>query len=854
MKEWRFIKLTKGEKSPTVCWLISILAILLSVETGWAHTQDTVRKSIYPPDMKQKSKLYNKLWGTHYRKVYSIPVSVDAVTLKTLQGGVEVVDQADPFYGIYLKNSQDNLFLMKPLGGATSFLESEFFQEMYNKKDFSGTYMDQFIGDAYTIINPYTFMAADFMARKIGLPTRNSHIYYMEGKVLNDTILDGSSIRNKLVCLIDVPDVYTQKNILSTKDLLRKLHESKSNEVAQPEYIRSRLYDMLVGDWNKVPENWNWIAVHTPDSVRYLPVVIDRNHAFTKVDGLLFKQMLRVLGLGFIINYDESPKDINKLNSLAYALDMAFASGSDESVWLKETRILQDSLTDKTIDDAFQTLPFAVRKVETDPIRQKLKLRRDTLDYIARKYFKLLQKTPVITGTNQADRIVIDRFGSDSLRIRIFVPDHVVPSFDRLYSSEYTGDIWLYGLEGNDRYEVNGVAEKAPTVYLIAGPGDNSYQVESGKHLRIYSYKKDKGRLDSLRHVKKIITDNERVHTYDYKKIKHHDLSFTPWGFYDSDLGISLGAFVTYTKYGFKQSPYTYRHRIGYNYLRGFMYQGMFPFYDERKSFNLDAFIGSPKNFSNFFGFGNETDGFKDEKKNYNRVSLRQYSFTPSFQWDFRKEQRITLSAIFEMYKAKKEENRYITKYYPSDDPIFKMNLYTGLEAAYQYKKSFSSLFSNFQTVLTGGWKMNIKDAGRNFPYADLDISADFNILERFTFATMIRGKAIFNNKYDFFQAAHTELRGYRTSRFVGKQALYQHNDFRFDMGELRNPFTPVKYGFFAGFDYGRVWYPGEHSDKWHTSYGGGLWITFINKFTTKYSCFGSKDTVRFMFALGLGF
>ena len=74
------------------------------------------------------------------------------------------------------------------------------------------------------------------------------------------------------------------------------------------------------------------------------------------------------------------------------------------------------------------------------------------------------------------------------------------------------------------------------------------------------------------------------------------------------------------------------------------------------------------------------------------------------------------------------------------------------------------------------------------------------------------------------------------------------------DMGKIQNPFTPLKYGLFVGFDYGRVWFPGEYSHQWHTAYGGGFWLTVINKITTKYSWFGSKDSVRFLFELGLGF
>lgn len=125
---------------------------------------------------------------------------------------------------------------------------------------------------------------------------------------------------------------------------------------------------------------------------------------------------------------------------------------------------------------------------------------------------------------------------------------------------------------------------------------------------------------------------------------------------------------------------------------------------------------------------------------------------------------------------------------------------------------------------------------------------------DRFTWASLIKGTVLFDNDYEFYQAATIDLRGFRDNRFIGKQSFYQYSDLRLDMGKLKNPFTPLKYGLFAGFDYGRVWFPGERSHSWHTSYGGGIWLTFLNKFTTKYSWFGSTDSFRFAFELGLGF
>jgi len=104
---------------------------------------------------------------------------------------VKVVEQVADFQGLLLENNQQQLCLLKPLGGYTTFIESKFFQEVYNKKVFKNTYLDQFIGDAYTIINPYTFISADYLARSSGLSSNNSRIFYLPEHSTRDTVANG---------------------------------------------------------------------------------------------------------------------------------------------------------------------------------------------------------------------------------------------------------------------------------------------------------------------------------------------------------------------------------------------------------------------------------------------------------------------------------------------------------------------------------------------------------------------------------------------------------------------------------------------------------------------------------------
>ena len=114
----------------------------------------------------------------------------------------------------------------------------------------------------------------------------------------------------------------------------------------------------------------------------------------------MFKQMLKMLSLDFICNYDSLIlKDTKKINKLAFALDMAVAGRSDESVWIRQAQEIRKQMTDSLIDSAFTYLPEGVKHDEIELIKQKLKRRRLELEAVASQYYRLLPEpiNPIIS-------------------------------------------------------------------------------------------------------------------------------------------------------------------------------------------------------------------------------------------------------------------------------------------------------------------------------------------------------------------------------------------------------------------------------------------------------------------------
>ncbi len=814
-----------------------------------------IQKPIYTESPKKHGGFYHWAWGKHYSELYYQPVTARTVSLNSLFGGLSIKEQLPKLHALILEDKRNHLYMLKPLGGSSSFLESKFFQSVYKQEDFKDTYLNDFIQEAYTVVHPYMFVVSENLAESAQVGSSGSSILYVVGGNGCDTISDGSAVENKLSSISHLPDLRDKTVLNEVEALIDKLHEDNFAKVDQKTYIRARLFDMLIGDWNKISENWYWIPTSAGDSTVYIPQTLDRSHAFSRVDGVFFKELLNMLGVGFITNYEGELKNLKKFNKLSYALDIALTQNCTAVAWQEQAKLLKTQLTDAAINEAFSKLPKEMQNAEADELKKNLIQRRNHLEETAMKYYVYTQKTPVVTGSNKSERFVIDQDDNKDLNIRIYdkATDRLI--LNKKYLRKYTKEIWLYGLGGDDEFEVD-KKKRNISLLLIGGEGKNDYKIHRGKNVSVYEYKTEKERLKDIKTANVIIPNDESALDYDYQRLKYSTISFTPIGIYDSDLGLNLGTSVAYTIYGFRRAPYTRRHQISYDYTNGFTYQGIFPSYDHKKSLHVAAYFGSPAYFSNFFGFGNDTRGYKDEKKNYNRVNITKYMLAPALYYNMTKEQTFNVFSSFEVYKVKnpKDRDRFINTVYEDGSRMFSSQYYMNLGGTYDLNKKMNGFVSSVSFSGTLGWNINMGDPKRNYAYMKGKIGINLKITDRITFATQVKGTALFSDKYEFYQAATTELRGFRENRFIGKQSLYQYSDIRLDMGKLQNPLTPLKYGVFAGIDHGRVWYEGETSDKWHSSYGGGFWLTILRKFTGKFSYFGSSDGSRFMFQLGMGF
>ena len=840
--------------------------------------QTTKDTSIYTAKMTTKGAAYRFLWGNHYRKYYSMKIHAKAVSLDTIYGGLKptIAGGGHQSFSLRLEDKTGKEYVMRALKkSATRFIQSvEAFKDQSVEKDFRDTYAENFVMDFYTTSHPYTPFVVGKLADKVGVNHTNPMLYYVpKQKALG---LFNENFGNELYLIEerptdewkDLPSFGKPNKIVGTDDVLANLTADEKYEVDEKSYMRARMFDMLIGDWDRHQDQWRWGEYKENGKVIYRPIPRDRDQAFTKYDGNLLVLLLKMPPLRHMKKFSSDLKSVKWFNRSAHNLDLAFVTKSYEKDWVEQAKYVAANLSDADIDKAFQSLPNEVKDKTIDKIKSQLKIRRKHLERYAREYYKILQKTVLVVGTEKKDKFVITRTGNATqVQVYRMKKEGEELVHDRMYQCPETKELWVYGLNDEDIFEVGGSGNKKIKIRLLGGQDNDTYYITSGRKVSLYDFKSNNV-INNPGHAKTTLSNNYELNTYDYKKPKYNVFAGYPLIGFNPDDGIKMGGVINYTVNGFKRYPYSHRHAIKGNYYfatNGFelSYKGIFPRAIGKWNLILDAVYTSPNFSVNFFGIGNETVNYdKEVGRDYNRVKIRTIKVTPSLQWNGEMGGAFLTKLAFERNQIANTPNRYVTFPNAVNADVFNYNNFADVNAEYSYEnydnQSNPTLGITFS--LLGGYKMNLDETEQRFPYGEGALGFNYRISSdgKLVLATLIKSKTMFDDNYEFYQAptvgGDMDLRGFRNQRFSGKTTFYQSTDLRFNLGKLRSGFAPMTYGFFGGFDYGRVWVKNDTSDKWHQSFGGGVWLNGVNLITTKLSYFHSTDGGRVSFGLGFGF
>lgn len=836
--------------------------------------------SIYTMDETNKSAFYKAIWGNHYRELYSKPVNVKVVVLDTLMGGLIPLKRGggQQSKSLRLEDKSGKQFVMRALKKSTiKFLQANAFQDVYIGSALDGSVVDKFLADFYTTSHPYTPFAISGLADAIDVPHTNPELFYIPKQkrlgVYNDEFGDELYMIEEHVgnSQLALESFGKPKEILSTADVLQEIHKSGKAIVDEPSYIRARLFDMLLGDWDRHEDQWRWALFKNEDGTEICkPIPRDRDQAFSKYDGPLITFLTRVIpGLRKMQSYDEDLRSVKWFATSPYHLDLTLLNSSEWGEWEKEAKYIQEEITDQIIEEAFKSVPSEIQGSTVIDIKTKLKGRRGNLVKIANDYYQYLSKFEVVTGTQKADDFRITRLPNGKTTIKINRKDLGI--LDRTFSHVFTKEIWIYGLDGKDSFTVDGDGDHLITLKIIGGKKNDSYNFKNTRKVKLYDYKSKENTIVNKR-SKKWLVDDYDINNYDHKKANYNFNQLLPIIGANPDDGFKVGLLYNHMFHGLQRNPFTRKHVFSAAYYTAtsgydFSYKGEFSNIFHKWNFGAEGIYTSPNFATNFFGFGNETLYDNDAVDlDFNRIRVRKWKTAISLIYRGKNGGSFHFKPLIESFEVENTDGRFINdpNNIPINSSVFEKQTYGGGEIAYEFENKDNPAFPTLglDVRLAAGYKTNIDNtiAENSFGYLQPEIAIDHKLTKSgsLVFATKLGGELILGDDFEFYHAAviggNNGLRGFRNERFTGKQSFYQNIDLRMPLGGLRTSIIPIRFGLTGSFDYGRVWVTNDMSKQWHNSYGGSLWVSGVEAITANIGYFNSFDGGRIVFALGFSF
>ena len=165
--------------------------------------------------------------------------------------------------------------------------------------------------------------------------------------------------------------------VSDTLTLFQRLEDRGDERVDARAYLRARLIDILVGDWDRHVFQWRWARFEKDGERLWEPIPRDRDQAFSRFDGVVpsvaeyyTKQLA-----GFAPGY----APIDKLTFSGSYTDRRFLVALDKKDWEAVTSEVVAKLTDTVISEAVHRLPPPLYEKDGADLEKSLRSRRDAL-------------------------------------------------------------------------------------------------------------------------------------------------------------------------------------------------------------------------------------------------------------------------------------------------------------------------------------------------------------------------------------------------------------------------------------------------------------------------------------------
>lgn len=631
--------------------------------------------------------------------------------------------------------------------------------------------------------------------------------------------------------------------VVGSDRLFELLEESPEHRLDARALLKARLVDVLVGDWDRHPDQWRWARFDDDEGYRYAPIPRDRDWSLARIDGALtwFTWMPWPQYMGF---GPELGTPFRRTFS-GQVLDRMLLTGLSWPEWQAVTDAVVAALSDAVIDEAVATLPEPHEARVGDSLRGDLKRRRDGLSDFARGYYDLLAGWVDVHTTDEDELAVVTRSPGD-IRVAVYLLDDgrpvAEPHYDRTFRADETREVRLDLHGGDDRVRVEGRGGGI-VVRVIGGGGDDAYDDRTdGSAVAFYDEDGGEVAAGSATGVDDRDWDEpydprERTDWVPARDWGHRSLPIPVVG-YSSEWGAIVGLGVRREWYGFRRWPY----RAALEGGLGLATETGRPVGHAE----LDLPLAGAARFRvrgevagaevrRWFGVGNSTALAGDD--DLYEAERRKVGVSATAERPVGGGVTLTTGLAWRRFDDLGNPGTLVDRAQPYGFPEFRQLEVTG-GVRWEGEDPEGLLNTPSTLAVDATW----------FP-ATLDVEEGFGALEARGSATLpfasdaavppvlalrAGGRTTWG-RTPYHESAllggRSDLRGYHNQRFAGHASLFANAELRLAVGRVFL-LLPGDAGVFGLVDAGRVFSDEPEAGTWHTAVGGGVWLSFLDAYS----------------------
>ncbi len=448
-----------------------LVSSMIAAAAGPAAAQDVAAPEVQrvtPSSRYAASGAHRFFFGTDYRQLWTMPIAVDVLDLRTYAGGLTPV-------GTGGGQQTEALRFVSTDGRPFTFRSLDKDPSAVLPPDLQDTFAARLVQDQVSSAYPTAPLVVDRILDAAAVLHSKPRIV-----VLPDDGRLGeyrAQFAGRLGTLEQWPDAPGDApafagaaEIVSTDDLFERLDTDPANRVDVRAYLTARLVDVLIGDWDRHRGQWRWARFPGEPNV-WVPIPEDRDQAFARFDGL-FLHLARVHAPQLV----KFGKTIPGMLGMAWNgrdVDRRLLAGLEHPAWDSVTAALVARITDSAIDSAVRMLPDAHYELNGAWLAATLKQRRDALPAAAVAFFRHLAGEVDVLASTQDDSVHVIR-RRDTLELSIGPRGTgAVPYYRRRFTASTTHEVRLYLMEGDDRVAVDGDGNAGVLFRVVSGTGDD---------------------------------------------------------------------------------------------------------------------------------------------------------------------------------------------------------------------------------------------------------------------------------------------------------------------------------------------------------------------------------------------